>query len=208
MTRSPSSSNPDASVRLGRPPKLDDARARILAEAAALFAEQGYETSSLSELAARLGLTKPAIYHYYSSKQDLFDAVILETLTGLVANVEEALADTTGPCEKLRRFMVGHARYFAGHRDGFVTMLVGFGGMKNTEFREDSLVLRRRYEQLLRDIVSEGVETGAFRQVDPVVTARAILSMLSWMVRWFQPSGGKTAEEIALEYVELLALER
>ncbi len=196
------------STRLGRPPKNENTRQRILDRAAELFAEKGYETSSLAELAERLGLTKPALYNYFASKQELYDAIILGTLSGLVETVTAAVAREASPSTKLRRFMLSHARYFETHHDGFVTMLIGFGGMDNMELREDALALRNEHENLLRAILAEGVETGAFRSVDPVTASRAVLSLLNWMARWFKPGAGKSAEQFALDYFELLALER
>ncbi|BCH26382.1 TetR family transcriptional regulator [Mesorhizobium sp. L-8-10] len=196
------------STRIGRPPKIENARQRILDHAARLFAEKGYETSSLAELAERLGLTKPALYNYFASKQELYDAIILVTLSGLVETVTAAVACESSPSAKLRRFMMSHARYFEAHHDGFVAMLIGFGGMDSMEFRKEALALRNEHEHLLRAILADGVEAGAFRTIDPVTASRAILSLLNWMARWFKPGGGKSAEQFALDYFELLALER
>lgn len=196
------------STRIGRPPKIVNARQRILDHAARLFAEKGYETSSLAELAERMGLTKPALYNYFASKQELYDAIILATLSGLAETVTAAVARETSPSAKLRRFMVSHARYFEAHHDGFVTMLIGFGGMDRMELREEALALRNEHEHLLRTIFAEGVATRTFRGVDPVTASRAVLSLLNWMARWFKPGGGKSAEQFALDYFELLALER
>ncbi len=196
------------STRIGRPPKIENARQRILDHAARLFAEKGYETSSLAELAERLGLTKPALYNYFASKQELYDAIILATLSGLVETVTTSVVRETSPSARLQRFMLSHARYFETHHDGFVTMLVGFGGMDKLELREEALALRNEHENLLRAILTEGVEKGAFRNVDPVTASRAVLSLLNWMARWFKPGAGKSAEQFALDYFELLALER
>ncbi|MGH2503697.1 MAG: TetR/AcrR family transcriptional regulator, partial [Ktedonobacterales bacterium] len=64
--------------------------------------------------------------------------------------------------------------------------------------------LRERYERLLRAIIAEGARRRQFREVDPASAGRAILSMLNWMARWFQPGGPKTAPEIARDYADLL----
>lgn len=194
--------------RLGRPPTIENARARILVHAAGLFAEKGYEATSLNDLAECLGLTKPAVYNYFRSKQDLYDAVILETLSGLLDHVRTSVEANGSPPTRLKAFMTAHARYFAGHRDGFATMLVGFGGMQNLEFRNDAMGLRQSYEALLGSILDEGVAGKSFRDVDPRVATRAVLSLLNWMVRWFRPDGPQTAEQLAMEYYNLLALER
>jgi hypothetical protein len=84
-------------------------------------------------------------------------------------------------------------------------MLVGFGGMANAEFREEATRLRNEYEGLLRQIVSEAVASKSFREVDIGTTSRAVLSLLNWMVRWFRPGTGASAEQLATEYYDLLA---
>lgn len=190
--------------RLGRPPAVDNPRQHILEHAARLFAEKGYETSSLNELAAAIGVSKAAVYHYFETKQQIYDAIILETLSGLVARVTEAVGEERGAKKKLERFMTAHARYFEEHRHGFVVMLVGFSGMASSEFRAEAMALRDEHERLLREIIEEGVASGEFRDVNVVMTGRAVLSLLSWMVRWFRPGGGASAEELVVEYYKLL----
>ena len=71
-------------------------------------------------------------------------------------------------------------------------------------YREDAAQLRRNYESRLRAIVAEGVAEGLFRDVDPAMVGRAVLSMLNWMVRWYQPGQGQNAEQIAAGYYDLI----
>lgn len=189
--------------RLGRPPTVDNPRKRTLDQAAKLFAEKGYETSSLNELAVSMGVSKAAVYHYFQTKQQLYDAIILDSLSGLTKTVTEAVDKETSPAARLKRFMTAHASYFESHRDGFIVMLVGFSGMESNEFRNEAMQLRDAHEQLLRRIIAEGVAGKDFRQVDVVMTGRAVLSLLNWMVRWFKPGGGSTAEELVIEYFNL-----
>lgn len=189
--------------RLGRPPAVDNPRQRILEQAARLFAERGYETSSINDLAAAMGVSKAAVYHYFQSKQQLYDAIILDTLTGLINFVTEEVDKETTPRHRLKRFMTAHAKYFESRRDGFVVMLVGFSGMESREFRDEAMQLRDAHEKLLRQIIADGVASKDFRPVDVVTTGRAVLSLLNWMVRWFKPGGGSTAEELVIEYFNL-----
>ena len=99
--------------------------------------------------------------------------------------------------------MVAHACHLAANADAFLTMLVGFSGMSQAQ-RAEALRLRDAHEGLLRAIIAAGVEDGSFRGVDPATVGRAVLSMLSWMARWFRPDGGKSAEEVALDYYDLM----
>lgn len=190
--------------RAGRPPTMAAPRERILEEAARLFARCGYESSSIADLAAAIGVSKAAIYHYYTTKQDIYDAIILDVLAGLTASVSQAVSQVTAAPERLRQFMVAHARYFENHHAQFVTMLIGYSGMAITE-REDAARLRDGYERLLRQIISDGIARGEFRSLDVAATGRAVLSMLNWMARWYQPGGAQTAEAIVAGYFDLLS---
>jgi AcrR family transcriptional regulator len=178
-------------------------RDRILAEAARLFARSGYESSSMADVASSLGVSKAGIYHYFATKQDIYDAIIIDVLSGLSAAVKQAVAQETTPEDRLRRFMLAHARYFETRHAAFVTMLIGYSGMRPT-YREDAARLRDDYEKQLRDVIADGIAQGAFRDLDPVSSGRAVLSMLNWMARWYKPGQGQDAETVAATYFDLL----
>ncbi|SAI22026.1 TetR family transcriptional regulator [Bordetella ansorpii] len=194
---------PSTSPRRGRPPTLEAPRERILAAAASLFAQSGYENSSIADLAGQLGVSKAAIYHYYPTKQDIYDAIILATIEGLSQAVRSAVAQAEPGLPKLRAFMQAHAGFFERHHAQFVTMLIGYSGMALPE-RADAARLRDGYEALLREVLAEGVAQGHLRAVDVAATGRAVLSMLNWMVRWYKPGQGDSAQRIAEGYFDLI----
>lgn len=174
-------------------------------EAAVLFARSGFDGSSLNDLAEELGISKAGIYHYFKTKQDVYDAITIQTLQGLFDHVSAVLADATTPYDKLQAFMTAHAEFFESNYWAFRAMLISFSGMSAPQPRREAVVLREHYEHLLRSIIADGVAQGQFRDVDPAGTGRAVLSMLNWMARWFRPGGAKTASELALEYLDLLS---
>ena len=63
---------------------------------------------------------------------------------------------------------------------------------------------RDRFDQGIRQIISEGIQTGVFRQADPKLLTFAILGAINWIPYWFDPSGGATSVEIAEEFAEYL----
>jgi TetR/AcrR family transcriptional regulator, cholesterol catabolism regulator len=190
--------------RLGRPPRNEHQRERILEEAAVLFARSGFDASSLNELAEEIGISKAGIYHYFKTKQDVYDAIIVQTLQGLFDTVSARVADESDPYDRLLAFMMAHADYFEHNYWAFRAMLVSFTSMSASGPRREATDLRERYEQLLRGILAEGVAQGAFRDVDPADAGRMVLSLLNWMARWFHPGGPKTAPEVARDYADLL----
>jgi AcrR family transcriptional regulator len=190
--------------RLGRPPRAENQRERILQEAAVLFARGGFDASSLNELAGEAGISKAGIYHYFKTKQEVYDAIIVRTLQSLIDQVETAVRERDDPYERLVTFMTAHAAHFERNYWAFRAMLISFSAMSAPVSRAEAATLRERYEQLLRGIIADGVERGSFRDVDPASTGRAILSMLNWMARWYAPGGPKPASAFAQEYADLL----
>jgi AcrR family transcriptional regulator len=190
--------------RLGRPPRAENQRERIMHEAAMLFGRSGFDASSLSDLSVETGISKAGIYHYFKTKQDVYDAIIIKTLRELCDYVSAAVESVAKPQEKLLAFMTAHADFFERNYWAFRCMLVSFSGMAAPDPLHEAVALRESYEHLLRGIIADGVRQGDFRSVDPAATGRAVLSMLNWMARWFQPGGPKTAREIAHEYDDLL----
>jgi len=195
---------PTRSRRIGRPPRAENQRERILHEAAMLFARSGFDASSLNDLAEGAGISKAGIYHYFKTKQDVYDAIIIQTLQGLYDHVGAAVAAVTEPPEQLLAFMTAHAEFFERNYWAFRCMLISFSGMTAPDSRHEAVILRERYERMLRDILAVGIEQGAFRANDPAGTGRAILSLLNWMARWFHPGGPQTAIAVARDYADLL----
>lgn len=190
--------------RLGRPPRAENQRERILHEAAILFARSGFDASSLTELAEESGISKAGIYHYFKTKQEVYDAIILQTLQGLEDHVSAVVREARDPYDRLVAFMSAHADYFERNYWAFRAMLISFSAMSAPLARAEAVILRERYERLLRGIIADGVARGDFRNVDPASAGRAVLSLLNWMARWYRPDGPNTAAAFALEYADLL----
>jgi AcrR family transcriptional regulator len=189
--------------RRGRPPLVENQRERILERAAVLFGTHGFQGVGIAALADDLGVSKAALFHYFPSKRDIYDSIVLEALRGLAGSVREAVADDDDPRTQLLAFMRAHARYFEDNYWKFTVMLVGFGGISPPRVTE-AVEIRDEHEARLRRIVADGVADGSFKDVDVATTGRAVLSMLNWMARWFKPGGPRHAAEIAQDYGELL----
>ena len=179
-------------------------RFRILESSARLFAHQGFEGTSINEIADEVSLSKATIYHYFPGKEDIYSEIILDTLDRLFPSVRDAIERKETAATRLVAAMEAHAQFFEDNFWAFTAMLIGFGGIRELNRRARAVALRDSYEALFRDIITAGVASGEFRPVDPAVASRAVLSMLNWMVRWYKPGGAKRAREFAQEYAGLI----
>lgn len=188
----------------GRPPRADNQRVLILDNAARLFGRVGFEKGSIRDLANEMNLSKATIYHYFKTKQEIYDAIFFRTLTNLVASVTEAVASEVNPRRKLLRLMQAHAQFFEDRYWDFSTIMLGISGVKSDQLRDQAIQWRDRYEDLIRKVFRDGIGSGELRDIDPVMGTRAVLSMLNWMTRWWRPRGPETAVAIAEKFYDIL----
>lgn len=177
-------------------------RQTILARASRLFAESGYERTSLKDVAQAVGLSKAAIYHYFATKQEIYEAIVETLLSELHDYVASQVDLQIDHPSRLKAFMMAHADYFERHYAEFITLLHGVSGIGNPQTPRQ-IEVRDRYEGLLRGLLAEGETAGAFSGCNVADTARAILSMLNWMSRWFDPKGPKRAAILAADFFEV-----
>lgn len=183
---------------------IEPGREIILDAAARLFSERGFEATSINDLARAVGRSKSTIYHYFTDKNQIYIDVILWTLTALCEQVEQAVAAQSTARTRFLAYAESHALFFQEHMAAYTAATIGFGGIAQPLQREQVVQLRDRHEGQLRRIVEDGVRTGEFHDADPRLVARALLSCLNWMVRWYRRDGQDSATEIARSYANLL----
>ena len=181
-----------ARTRRGRPGHSLDS---LLDVAVAVFNERGYDATSMDELAARLGITKSAIYHHVSSKVELLRLALDRALDALVAVTEEPAA-TSGPAiDRLEHVVRGSVRVLTEQLP-FVTLLLRVRG--NSPVEEAALRRRREFDRIVTDLVSAAEEEGDVRpDVDPAVTSRLLFGTVNSLTEWYRPDGGLSADDLA-----------
>ncbi|NEK59428.1 TetR/AcrR family transcriptional regulator [Geodermatophilus sabuli] len=167
----------------------------LLDVAVAAFIERGYEATSMDELAARLGITKSAIYHHVPSKGELLRLALDRALDALSAVTEEPGA-TTGPAiDRLEHVVRGSVRVLTAELPS-VTLLLRVRG--NSAVERAALARRRAFDRFVTDLVRAAAEEGDVRpDVDPAVTGRLLFGTVNSLTEWYRPDGGLSADALA-----------
>jgi AcrR family transcriptional regulator len=181
-----------APARRGRPGHSLDT---LLDAAVALFNERGYEATSMDELAARLGVTKSAIYHHVPSKVELLRLALDRALDALFALTEETGA-TTGPAiDRLEYVVRGSVRVLAAELP-YVTLLLRLRG--NSEVERTALHRRREFDRVVTGLVRAAEHEGDVRaDVDPAVISRLLFGTVNSLTEWYRPDRGLTSDDLA-----------
>lgn len=170
-------------------------QATVLRRAIELFNRQGYDATSMGDIAAELGLTKSAIYHHVASKEELLSAALDEALAGLTRAVDGASQASDDPYARLRWAVEESVRIMARHLPA-VTLLLRVRG--NSPVELDALERRRQIDDKLTALVRAAVEQGALRDdISPELIGRLLFGTVNSLTEWYRPGGTLGADGLA-----------
>lgn len=177
-------------------------REAVLKTAAQLFLEKSYGRTSLNDVADRLNITKPALYHYFHNKEDILLGCY-RWGTGLIENNLNAIAAQFGTgLEKVAAFIQSYANTMT-MQFGRCVMRLDEGDLSGTA-REEVRAYKRKIDRRLRSFIEEGIKDGSIAPCDPKIAAFSIAGALNWICMWYEPEGTLSAEEIGSQFVRTL----
>jgi TetR/AcrR family transcriptional regulator, cholesterol catabolism regulator len=177
-------------------------RERILEEAVKLFYERGFNGTTLDDIAAELGVTKPFIYTHFRSKVDLLAALCRPTIELSLAAVTEAARTSGSTTERLYRAVVAFTKVVLQRQPNIA---IYFREEKNLSKQalDEINGLRKQFDRLLSQLLREGVAAGEFHLRDVNLAALAIGGMISWAYTWHRPGGRLSLDEMGARMGEL-----
>lgn len=175
----------------------------IIGAAAKVFQTRGYHAASMQDIADEVGLLKGSLYHHFRSKEELLYLIVKEPITRLYATVGEIVATETPAAEKLRQAVLAHLEAFHRHHPHLFVYLRETEDLKQ-RFRAATKLSPKQYEELWQQILKEGMKAGEFRpDLDVKVVSYALLGMLNWLYKWYDPGGRLSVREVADQFTAL-----
>jgi AcrR family transcriptional regulator len=179
-------------------------RETILQEAVRLFAEKGFDATSVQDIVTAAHVTKGAFYYYFTSKNDLLYEIHQGFMAVANQHAEEVLAEGLSPEETLRKMIVtlitGIARFQSG-----VTVFFREMHRLSPEHRSAMRADRDRYENAFGAVIERGQVEGVFRaDISSRLQTLGILSMCNGTYIWYRPHGSVPAREIGEAFADML----
>ncbi|MBX2803996.1 MAG: TetR/AcrR family transcriptional regulator [Myxococcales bacterium] len=157
-------------------------RSQILRAARAVFIEKGFLAARVEDVAKRASLSKGAVYFYFSSKRDLFLALVQEEHEATYSFLEEADQDGRPAAVKLLDLGQKYLDYFAGLKSPprFFLMMCE-QGIRDDEIREEVQAVHARFVDAAARILAQGMAEGSFRESDPHAIAQMLKALIDGM---------------------------
>lgn len=183
-------------------------RERVMQVALQMFLANGYAGTSLKAVADELGVSPPALYWYFPSKEDLYSSVIEQSMHDFLNYVRDAITDTD-PVFKLSQLVRAHVTWQLQQSEiaqAFDLTMTMKG--RAAEIPESRLATIRQlehdYVDQVRAVLREGVEQGVFAIDDYVTTGFAITTMCEYVNTWYNANGPLPVAAVANRYESLV----
>ncbi len=168
----------------------------FLSRAAQVFADQGYHSTTMRDLAAASGMSLAGMYYYVRGKEELLHRIQERCFTRVLAGAERALAalGDADPLERLQAFIRHHVTFFAAHMAEMKVLSHEATSLTGERQRKVNAI-KRRYvdllEALLKDVAPEEPP------VDRSAAAYVLFGMMNWIYNWYDPAGEIDPERLA-----------
>ena len=186
--------------------RLEDREAKrnaVLRTAVQMFNERGFHQTSLDDVAARLGVSKPTIYHYLGNKDQVLLECVTIGLSQLLAAAESARQVPGRGADRLTSFL---RRYAEVNMDDFGRCVIRTSEEALApDSRRQFRALKRKIDDALRELIEEGMADGSVAPGDARMLGFALAGALNWPARWHDPDGPQSPEKLAQQLVEWLA---
>ncbi len=177
-------------------------RNAVLQTAAQLFNERGFHATSLDDIAERLNVSKPTLYYYIESKDQILLECVRTALDLMHAGIGEVRAAGGSAIDQLKACM----RIYSGivmQDFGMCVIRIGEDPLP-APLKKELRHLKAGIDLEFRHLIEAGIAEGSLAPCDPKMAAFMLAGALSWIGRWYRSDGDLTPEQIMAQGIELL----
>ncbi|MEU6683297.1 TetR/AcrR family transcriptional regulator [Streptomyces sp. NPDC046832] len=198
----PKSSNSDQKKSTVSPPER---REELLAVAARVFAEQGYNATTVRKIADAAGMLAGSLYYHFDSKESMLDEILSGFLDELWARYDAVLGAGLGPRETLEALVTESFREIDRHLDAVAIYQKESRHLAVRPAFAYLVESQRKFEKAWLGTLERGVAAKVFRaDLDVRLTYRFVRDTVWVAASWYRPGGQHSPEEIARQYLSMV----
>lgn len=167
-----------------------------------LFAAHGFEATGIRRIAEEAGITVASLYHYVSTKEELLERMMVQSMTELLTPARALAEVVSDPRERLAGLVDLHVRRHARQRQQCQVGDTEIRSLSSAR-RAGVIALRDRYQAIWAETIASGVRSGQFAIPDEKLATLALLQMCTGVAHWYTPRGRLSLDEISTAFVEM-----
>ncbi|MFI5103788.1 MAG: TetR/AcrR family transcriptional regulator [Terriglobales bacterium] len=179
-------------------------RQEILRTAARLFQQQGYDATSMNDVAAALKLSKGGLYHHFQSKDEILYDIMSHAMDITEQRVINVARRIEGAEERLRTLIRLHIGVVLSAEDREITVMLHENHPLPPALRRKINGRKKDYVHFVENVVADVQrQRNSSSAVTPRAAAFALLGMINWIYQWYKPEGLLTGEAIVRQYTDI-----
>lgn len=175
----------------------------ILEKAARLIYQQGFEATSMAEIAAACGLTKAGLYHHIATKESLLLAIMSYGMDLFEEQVLNPAMEIEDPLARLRETMARNVALVTEGSSKEVTIILHEHQTLTGAAKKAINARKKRYVRFLEKTFREATERGQIRSVDPTLATFSFLGTVLWTYKWYRAGGKLDSAQLSAGMIDL-----
>lgn len=181
-----------------------DPRQEILRAAARLFQQQGYDATSMNDVAAMLKLSKGGLYHHFQSKDEILFHLMSHAMDITEERVLGRVREIADPEERLRMLIRLHIEVVLGQEDREITVMLHENHPLPPTQRKRINSRKKDYVHFVENLIAEVQHARRSKgAVSPRAAAFALMGMINWIYQWYRPEGALQEDDLVRQYTEI-----
>lgn len=174
----------------------------IIAAAADLIAKSGYRSVTIDDIAGELGYTKSVVYYYFKNKNEVLWTIFEQIHSAWASDMDSIVGSDANAEEKLRR-MIRKQALNVLERTSWTAIY--FREQASLTEEQSRIVdeRNRKFNDNFRQVYSEGVKVGFFKDIPMPLVIGGIIGMCNWTHNWYSPEGELKADQIADHFADI-----
>lgn len=179
-------------------------RQEILRAAARLFQQQGYDATSMNDVAAALKLSKGGLYHHFQSKDEILYHIMSHAMDITEERVINFVRRIEGAEERLRTLIRLHIEVVLSAEDREITVMLHENHPLPPALRRKINGRKKDYVHFVENLVADVQrQCNSSSQVTPRAAAFALVGMINWIYQWYKPEGSLTGDALVRQYTDI-----
>jgi AcrR family transcriptional regulator len=179
-------------------------RQEILRTAARLFQQQGYDATSMNDVAAALKLSKGGLYHHFQSKDEILFHIMSHAMEITEERVINVVRRTEGPEERLRTLIRLHIQVVLSPEDREITVMLHENHPLPPALRRKINGRKKDYLHFVENLIADVQrKRSSPSRVTPRAAAFALVGMINWIYQWYKPGGPLTGDALVQQYTDI-----